>query len=88
MINDIHYFNYTRSNPYEKLDEMNSNEGNMFDYKIEFIKRANDYETKGELLESLLNQMGTSIDPKRHFYQIDKDILYGMLSLVDGEWIS
>ena len=88
MISDVYYINYSHSNPYEILHEMNMNEGNVFDNKMELIKRINNFELKGELTESLLNQLGVCVNPKRNFYQLDINIIQGIFALIDGEWIN
>ena len=82
----IYYVNYTRSNPLEVLEQMNMSESNVFDYSMEFSKYINNHETKGEIIEHLLNVYGACINPERNFYQINKSVIQNLFALVEGEW--
>ena len=84
---DILYFNYSRSNPSSVLDEMNSNEGNVFDFKLEFAKYLDDFETKGQIIESILHSYDTCVNTEKNFFVVEKSIIQSYFALCYGEWI-
>ena len=84
---NVYYFNYSRSNPLDILKKMNSNEGNVFDFEMVFAKYVDDYDIKGQIIESLLHHYDTCVNIEKNFFVVEKSIIQSYFALCNGEWI-
>ena len=84
---DIIYFNYSHLHPFHILEKMNTNEGNVFDFKFEFAKWSYDYQTNGEIIENILNTHNTCVNYKKNFFVIEKSIVQSYFALCHGSWV-
>jgi len=75
----------TKNNPYDRAKKLYTTSV-VYPFKIEFAKKVKNYGRKEKLIHSLLEQYGCKCNPSREFFNVNKNIIFTIFELIDGEY--